>query len=106
MKLFIYVLLFSFIPALLFSQTKITGKVTDSENQPLPGANVFIKDSYDGISTKEDGSFSFTTTEEGDAILVVSFLGYKSVEKNIQLTGKEINIDIVLEEEAEPHSIL
>ena len=100
MKLFLYVVLFSFLPVLLFSQTKISGLVTDMENQPLPGANVFIKDSYDGISTKEDGSFSFTTTEEGDAVLVVSFIGYKSTEKNIQLTGKDINIDIVLEEEA------
>jgi hypothetical protein len=100
MRFFYLLILFILTALSVFSQTKITGKVTDSENQPLPGANVFIKDSYDGISTKEDGSFSFTTTEEGDAILVVSFLGYKSVEKNIPLTGKEINIDIVLEEEA------
>lgn len=100
MKLFFCAIIFSFLPLLLFCQTKISGKVTDTENQPLPGANVFIKDSYDGISTKEDGSFSFTTTEDGDAVLVVSFIGYKSTEKSIQLTGKEINIDLMLEEEA------
>lgn len=100
MKFFFLLIIFSILPSFLICQTKIAGKVTDSEKHPLPGANVFVKDSYDGISTKEDGSFSFTTTEEGDATLVVSFIGYKSTEKNIRLIGKEINIDIVLEEEA------
>jgi hypothetical protein len=69
------------MPALLLSQTKISGKVIDSENQPLPGANVFIKDSYDGASSKADGSYSFTTEEEGSVILVVSFIGYKTKEE-------------------------
>ena len=74
MKLFFTVLIFSLMPSLLLCQTKISGRVVDSGNQPLPGANVFVKDSYDGVSSKSDGSFSFITEEEGDATLVVSFL--------------------------------
>lgn len=100
MKILYFIVFLSLLSLTLFGQTKVTGKVTDTNNQPLPGANVFIKDSYDGVSSKEDGTYSFTTTEEGDAILVVSFIGYKSTEKSIHLTGKEINIDLVLEEEA------
>jgi hypothetical protein len=100
MKFFFTFIIFSLLSLSLSCQTKISGIVTDKDSEPLPGANVFIKDSYDGVSSKEDGTFSFTTNEKGDAVLVVSFVGYKSTEKNIQLTGKEINIDIVLEEEA------
>jgi hypothetical protein len=100
MKLFFTVLICSLMPALLLSQTKISGKVIDSENQPLPGANVFIKDSYDGASSKADGSYSFTTEEEGSVILVVSFIGYKTKEDSIQLTGSDIIIEIILEEDA------
>lgn len=101
MKLIFTVIIFSLLPALLLCQTKISGRVVDTENQPLPGANVFIKDSYDGVSSKEDGSFSFITEEEGEAILVVSFVGYNTKEENILLTGKEISIEIILVEEAE-----
>ncbi len=100
MKLFFAVILFSLLPVLIFSQTKISGKVIDNTNQPLPGANVFIKDSYDGVSSNVDGSFSFTTEEEGDAFLVVSFVGYKTKEESILLAGSDINIEIILEEEA------
>ena len=101
MKLFFTIVFFSLLPALLLCQTKISGRVVDTENQPLPGANVFIKNSYDGISSKEDGSFSFITEEEGEAILVVSFVGYNTKEENILLTGKDISTEIILEEEAE-----
>ncbi|QLH34302.1 MAG: carboxypeptidase-like regulatory domain-containing protein [Cyclobacteriaceae bacterium] len=42
----------------VLSQTRITGKVTDASGEPIPGANVLIKDSYDGTSSGLDGSFS------------------------------------------------
>jgi hypothetical protein len=100
MKLFFSVIIISLTSSLIFSQTRINGRVIDTDNQPLPGANVFIKDSYDGVSSNEDGSFSFITEEEGAAILVVSFVGYKTTEENIQLSWNDINIEIVLEEEA------
>ncbi|MBT8386598.1 MAG: carboxypeptidase-like regulatory domain-containing protein, partial [Ignavibacteria bacterium] len=100
MKYFLAVLLFSLLSTIIFSQTKVSGRVIDNTNQPLPGANVFIKDSYDGVSSNVDGSFSFTTEEEGEAFLVVSFVGYKTKEEGILLAGSEINIEIILEEEA------
>ena len=99
MKLIFSLIAFHFFSITIFCQTKISGKVTDFDNLPLPGANIFIKDSYDGILSAEDGSFSFTTEEEGKAILVVSFVGYKTEEENVFLDGEDINIEILLEEE-------
>jgi hypothetical protein len=101
MKLIFTVIFFSLLPSLIISQTKISGRVIDTENQPLPGANVFIKDSYDGVSSKADGSFLFITEEEGNALLVVSFVGFQTKEESILLTGNDIEIEIILEEEAE-----
>ncbi|MBT8377979.1 MAG: TonB-dependent receptor [Ignavibacteria bacterium] len=100
MQLVFTIIIFSFLSITISGQTKVSGKVVDSNDQPLPGANVFIKDSYDGISSAEDGSFLFTTEEEGEAILVVSFVGYKTKEENIFLKSEDINIKFVLEEEA------
>lgn len=101
MKLILAALLFLLSTAPIHSQTKISGRVVDESGEPLPGANVFIKDSYDGISSKEDGTFSFLTEEDGDAFLVVSFVGYKTKEESILLEGKNIDIEIILEEEAQ-----
>jgi hypothetical protein len=87
------------IAASVFGQTKITGKVVDDGNNPLPGANIYLKDSYDGTTSQADGSFSFQTSEKGKYVFVVSFVGYKQFQKEIELTGKKIEILVKLEEE-------
>lgn len=84
--------------ATLLAQTKISGKVTDEKGELIPGANVSIKDSYDGASTDGTGAFQFTTTETGNRVLVVTFVGYKTYEKEIALSGKAINLAISLKE--------
>ena len=88
------------LSSLLFSQTKISGKITDEENQPLPGANIYLKDTYDGISSETDGTFSFVTDEEGEFELVVSFVGYQSYSQKIILDKKEKYLEIKLKEES------
>ncbi len=62
----------------VFSQTTISGKVVDDKGKPVSGANVFIEGTYDGASTSETGSFSFTTATTGNQTLVVSFLIYET----------------------------
>jgi hypothetical protein len=96
----IFTLLLAAFPVISLGQTSISGKVTDQNNSPLPGANVYLKDTYDGISSAADGSFSFTTVETGNAVLIVSFIGYKQIEKNIKLNGEKIYIEIKLEEDS------
>jgi CarboxypepD_reg-like domain len=82
------------------AQTKITGKITDQDKVALPGANIYIKDTYDGATSDVDGTFSFTTDETGDVVLVVSYVGYKSSETKLTLDGKTKSIDVILEEES------
>ncbi len=94
--IFILLIFTSFISA----QTKISGKITDKNNELLPGANVYLKDTYDGVSSNSDGSFSFTTDEEGDGNLVVSFIGYKTYSQPVVLDGKDKYFKIELEEES------
>ena len=81
------------------AQTKISGKVTDSHGEAVPGANIFLMDTYDGASSDADGNFQFTTTETGDKILSVKFIGYKEFKQNITLNGKSISITMELNEE-------
>jgi hypothetical protein len=100
MKFILITALLIDISTTVLAQTKISGKITDDNKQPLPGANIYIKDSYDGVSSEADGSFSFTTDLEGEAVLVVSFVGYLTDTKNLTLDGKDKYLEIVLKEDA------
>lgn len=99
MKIIFTLLISFFFISAIFSQTKISGTIKDKDNAPLPGANIFIKDSYDGISSSAEGTFSFVTDEEGEAILVISFVGYKTFEEKLILDGKEKTLSIAMEED-------
>ncbi len=99
MKIIFTLVLLAF-PVISLSQTNISGKITDQNSAPLPGANIYLKDTYDGTSSSADGSFSFSTQETGDAVLIVSFIGYKQVERKIKLNGEKIYLEIKLEEDS------
>lgn len=78
------------------SQTAIKGKVTDTDGQPLPGANVMIKGTYDGAGTDANGVYTFKTSAKGKQILLVSFVGYEITEKPIEINGGELVVDLSL----------
>jgi TonB-linked SusC/RagA family outer membrane protein len=61
-----------------FAQISVRGTVKDA-NGPVPGANVIVKGSSVGTQTGPDGTFSISVPDV-NAVLVTSFIGYKSVE--------------------------
>ena len=84
----------------IYAQTKISGRILDGTKHPVTGANVYIKDRYDGTSTGPDGSFSFTAMDTGKAVLVASMITYEKVEKQVLLQGKDLVLNLVLKESA------
>jgi outer membrane cobalamin receptor len=79
-------------------QTTIKGKVIDSSGQVMPGANIIIKGSYEGASSDMEGNYSFTTTLKEKHTLMASFIGYSVLEKEIILSGGEVEVDFTLTE--------
>ncbi|MHA7130608.1 TonB-dependent receptor [Algoriphagus namhaensis] len=80
--------------------TEVSGQVKDQKGQALPGANVMIKGSYDGVSSGEDGSFQFQTSKQGYQILVIQMMGFKKIEMTIACEGEPILLEpITLKEE-------
>lgn len=73
----------------------ISGKVTDSSGQPLPGVSVVIKGSSTGAVTNPGGIYNLSNIPE-DAILVFSFVGMKTTEVNV---GKQNVINVVMRDE-------
>lgn len=91
-------ILFTLTAVICFGQTKVTGRVKDQNGEGIPGANVSIKDSYDGASTNVEGKFEFTTSETGAKVIVITFVGYKNFEKEIVLNGSDVKIEAPLKE--------
>jgi len=70
----------------------IQGKILDKEtnNEPLPFANVFIKDSEIGTTADIDGIYLFKA-DPGTYTLVFTFLGYQKIEvPNIIIKAGEV----------------
>lgn len=74
---------------------EVSGKVIDENGQGLPGASVVIKSSSAGTTTDLDGNYKITVPD--DALLVYSFVGYKTQEV---LVGARSRIDLAMEVDA------
>lgn len=59
-------------------QIAVKGHVKDTTGEPVIGANVLVKGTINGTITDFDGNFMLNVPK--DAILSVSFVGYKSAE--------------------------
>ncbi len=70
-------------------QTFYEGEVMDTEGNPLPGVTVLLKGTTTGTSTNTNGEFRFPATQTSKSVLVFSFIGMKSVEKDVT-PGKRI----------------
>ncbi|MCL7754713.1 TonB-dependent receptor [Polaribacter sp. Z022] len=80
-------ILFAICQFSLIAQTTISGKVTDSKNNPINGANVYLDGTYDGTSTNDQGEFSFSTSEKGKQTLVISFISFETYIKTAEVTS-------------------
>lgn len=81
----ILILLLTFMTCISFSQTTLKGKVIDEQKNPIIGANVFLKGTYDGNITDENGDFSFSTNTLGNQVLQISFISFETLNINIEI---------------------
>lgn len=82
------------------AQTTIQGRVTDVRGRALPGANVYLKGTYDGANADSTGGFRFRTTRRDTATLVITFIGYDPHRQPIQLASPVTEISVRLTESA------
>ena len=78
-----------------YAQSRVSGTVTDQQNQPLPGVNVLVKGSTQGTTTDASGKYQVEVLTS-DAILTFSFIGFTSQEKAV---GNQTVVDVTLQED-------
>ena len=75
----------------------ITGKITDSNGNPLIGANILIEGTLIGTASDEEGMFEITRVKTGAYILEASMVGYKKfVSDPLTVNGNTANLNITL----------
>jgi TonB-linked SusC/RagA family outer membrane protein len=76
-----------------FGQISVSGKVISAEdNQGMPGVNILIKGTSQGVITGSDGSYTINIRNTED-ILVFSFVGFNTEEIGV---GSQSKIDVTL----------
>lgn len=99
MKLF-YSLVFFFVCAITLAQTTVSGLVVNQRGEPVTGANIILRDTYDGTTTDANGLFEFITSETGDHFLVITFIGYDERVQALNLTGAPVVLQLKMQEAA------
>lgn len=72
---------------------EVSGKVTDENGEPLPGASILEKGTTNGTSSDVDGNFSLSVMGQ-NSVLVFSFIGYATKEVPV---GNQTTFNVQLE---------
>ena len=87
---------FSLFSSIAYAQTTLKGTVKDKNGEPLMGANIMLTPSK-GTITDFEGKYSIKNIENGNYTVRVSFLGYKSKNKLIEINSqKAITLNFTL----------
>ena len=78
----------------IFSQSVISGKITENKNEAVEFVLVTLKQVSDSSvvaysTTDENGCYQLSTTKKGEFYVQVNYLGYASQMKPLELTGDE-----------------
>ena len=91
----VFIMLLLSVSTLMAQSVTISGTVTDkSSKETLPGVSVTVKGKTIGASTNGSGKFSFTTTQNPPFTVVVSYLGYKTVEATVSSASTSLSIEL------------
>ncbi|WP_047247361.1 TonB-dependent receptor [Maribacter thermophilus] len=94
MKYFISSFALLLLSHVVFSQSaQVSGKVTDNYGNPLMGVNILVKKTTKGTQTNDIGAFTITGLANGDHVLSLSYLGFKTREVSFTVANGQ-NVDL------------
>nr|WP_299036150.1 TonB-dependent receptor [uncultured Tenacibaculum sp.] len=82
----------------VYAQNSLSGKITDTNNQPLLGVEIYSDQLHKGTITNEDGTYNLQNIPNGKVTFNFSFLGFKTIAKEFHFNNENISFDVQLEE--------
>jgi iron complex outermembrane recepter protein len=69
------------------TKTSLSGKITDKKTgEPIPGATVYLPEFQSGAMSDSSGHYRIDNLHPAKVVIQVSFLGYKTIVENIDLS--------------------
>lgn len=93
----ILIALFIGFSAFVNAQNKISGKITDKDNNPIKGVNIFVSELHKSSETDENGAYSINSVPNGTLKITFTFIGFTSQNKTLLVQNGENKMDVVLE---------
>jgi iron complex outermembrane receptor protein len=78
---------------------RITGKVLDTDGNPLVGAVVIVENSLLGASTSVNGSYTLNLRRQGEYSVTASFMGFAKETVTITITD-DVVLDFTLDQQS------
>ncbi len=75
----------------------VTGRVTDEDGMPLPGATVVLAETGRGVATDNEGMYTLRGLRNGSWTLHISYTGYEALDTVVMVNGAAV-IDAALRE--------
>ncbi len=92
----VFFFLLFLIPALSMAQWRLSGTISNANNgEKMPGAHIQLLGTKTITTTNAQGSYEFPDLQSGTYTIKVSYLGFESVKKTLQL-NKDFILDIAL----------
>ncbi len=88
-------LFFVLCSTMAFAQRTISGTVSDSNGQGMPGVNVIVKGTSAGTTSDANGRYNISVND-GATVLVFSFIGYATQEVD---AGTRTTVDVTMAED-------
>ena len=98
MKILVWLTFLFLIHFMLQAQTTITGVVSDSSDNPIPNATVYLSKTTFGVLADAAGTYSLKIPQNGTYELITSCVGYKTHSQIIKADGADKTINIKLQE--------
>ena len=94
----IIVFLFIGFSAMLNAQNTVSGKITDSKEQPIIGVSVYVPELHKGTTTDKNGNYSFSNLPNGTLKMTFIYVGFETKIITLNLQQKETTLNIALGE--------
>jgi outer membrane receptor protein involved in Fe transport len=75
----------------------LKGHITTVQGEPVIGANILIKNTSSGTSADFDGNYEIKLVDGKSYDIVVSYIGYNTINKNVKISGVT-TLNFILEE--------
>ncbi|TDO22078.1 carboxypeptidase-like regulatory domain-containing protein [Pedobacter duraquae] len=96
-KLFLFCLLIGLALQTDAQTFSISGTVKDKQGV-LPGASIYLSNYKNATSTNSDGKFVLNNLKAGNYDVLVQMMGYLPFTRNVIISDKSVNIDIILKD--------